>query len=288
MYRFSPWLEITRPKTLLVAIAVILLGQTLAFYDHQAVFSFTTAVLCFACCMSLQIAVNLANDYFDDKNGVDNAARLGPVRAIQQGSLLPQQVFYAIVFTCIMATISGLYLIALGGWPYVMLGLLSLAGVYLYSGGPKPIASIGLGEIAVFIYFGLLAVAGSYYLQTQQLHIAVFIAAAEIGFLVAAIMLVNNIRDIDSDSAAGKFTLATRLGVKASKQLYCVLIFLPSALLVLDVYQGYEMLVILPVQWFLCVNIFTRTGKQLNQQLGQTSACVLLWAVIYSGLLLVN
>ena len=285
MYRFSPWIEITRPKTLLVAIAVILLGQTLAFYDDQASFDFVIAATCFVCCMSLQIAVNLANDYFDDKNGVDNGARLGPVRAIQQGHLTARQVLNAIVFTCAIATFSGLYLIVLGGWPFVILGLLSLAGVYLYSGGPKPIASIGLGELAVFIYFGLLAVMGSYYLQTHVANYAVLVAASEIGLLVAAIMLVNNIRDIDSDSAAGKFTLATRLGAIASKRLYCCLIILPSALLFFDPYQGFEMLIILPVQWFLCVNIFSRTGKQLNQQLGQTSACVLLWAVIYSGLL---
>lgn len=288
MSLFSAWLESIRPKTLLVAIAVILLGQALAFHDDPVHFNVFIAVLCFVCCMSLQIAVNLANDYFDDKNGIDNAARLGPVRGIQQGSLSAQQVFYGIMFTCLLATMTGLYLIILGGWLYVLLGLLSLAGVYLYSGGPKPIASIGLGELAVFVYFGWLAVLGSYYLQTQVFKPAVLIAATEIGFLVAAIMLVNNIRDIESDSAAGKFTLATRLGVLASKRLYCVLIILPSLLLAIDTNQGVEMLIILPVQFFLCVNIFSRTGAQLNQQLGQTSACVLLWAMIYSGLLLIK
>jgi len=278
----SSWFLVTRPKTLLVALAVILLGQTLAWFDSPANFSVYIASLCMICCMALQIAVNLANDYFDGKNGIDGDDRLGPDRALQKGLISAAHLRLGILVMCFIAIVSGCYLIYIGGWPYVVLGVLSLLGVYSYSGGPRPLASHGLGEVAVFLYFGWLAVIGSYYLQTQVLTIDVFIPASQIGFLVVAIMLVNNIRDIASDRRAQKFTLATRLGVKASKHLYCFTLLLPSLLLLVDRYQGLVMLLLLPVQLALCITIYQRDGKQLNSQLAQTSMAVLLWGVFYS------
>jgi len=282
MTTLSSWFLVTRPKTLLVALAVILLGQTLAWVDSPLNFSFLTAVLCMVCCMALQIAVNLSNDYFDGKNGVDGDDRLGPDRALQKGLISAGHLRSGIIAMCMLAIVSGGYLLYVGGWVYVLLGLLSLFGVYVYSGGPRPLASHGLGEVAVFLYFGWLAVVGSYYLQTQQLVIDVFIPASQIGFLVVAIMLVNNIRDVVSDQRAQKFTLATRLGVKASKQLYCIVVLLPSLLLAVDSYQGIMMLLLLPVQLALCIAIYQRDGKQLNRQLVQTSMMVLLWGGLYA------
>jgi 1,4-dihydroxy-2-naphthoate octaprenyltransferase len=282
MTTLSSWFLVTRPKTLLVALAVILLGQTLAWFDSPAHFSVYIATLCMICCMALQIAVNLSNDYFDGKNGVDGDDRLGPDRALQKGLISASNLRLGIIVMCLLAIVSGCYLIYVGGWAYVVLGLLSLLGVYVYSGGPRPLASHGLGEVAVFLYFGWLAVVGSYYLQTQVLTIDVFIPASQVGFLVVAIMLVNNIRDVASDRRAQKFTLATRLGVKASKHLYCITMLLPSLLLLVDRYQGLTMLLVLPVQLALCIAIYQRDGKQLNTQLAQTSMAVLLWGVFYS------
>ena len=282
MTTLSSWFLVTRPKTLLVALAVILLGQTLAWVDSPVNFSFYIATLCMVCCMALQIAVNLSNDYFDGKSGVDGEDRLGPDRALQKGLISAAHLRLGIIAMCLLAIVSGCYLIYVGGWLYVVLGILSLAGVYLYSGGPRPLASHGLGEVAVFLYFGWLAVVGSYYLQTQVLAFAVFIPASQVGFLVVAIMLVNNIRDVASDCRAQKFTLATRLGVKASKHLYCFTVLLPSLLLVIDRYQGLLMLLLLPVQLALCIVIYQRDGKQLNVQLAQTSMLVLLWGGFYS------
>ena len=282
MTTLSSWFLVTRPKTLLVALAVILLGQTLAWVDSPVNFSFYIATLCMVCCMALQIAVNLSNDYFDGKSGVDGDDRLGPDRALQKGLISAAHLRLGIIAMCLLAIVSGSYLIYVGGWPYVVLGILSLVGVYIYSGGPRPLASHGLGELAVFLYFGWLAVVGSYYLQTQVLTFAVFIPASQVGFLVVAIMLVNNIRDVASDRRAQKFTLATRLGVKASKHLYCLTVLLPSLLLVIDRYQGLLMLLLLPVQLALCIVIYQRDGKQLNAQLAQTSMLVLLWGGLYS------
>lgn len=288
MTTLSSWFLVTRPKTLLVALAVILLGQTLAWYDSSHSFSFYIATLCMACCMALQIAVNLSNDYFDGKNGVDGDDRLGPDRALQKGLISATDLRFGIIAMCIIAIVSGGYLIYVGGWVYVLLGLLSLVGVYIYSGGPRPLASHGLGEVAVFLYFGWLAVVGSYYLQTQVLTVDVFIPASQIGFLVVAVMLVNNIRDVASDRRAQKFTLATRLGIKASKHLYCITVLLPSLLLVIDRYQGIMMMLLLPVQLALCAAIYQRDGKQLNLQLAQTSMVVLLWGVLYASDLIVR
>ncbi|MDX2319912.1 MAG: 1,4-dihydroxy-2-naphthoate octaprenyltransferase [Moritella sp.] len=282
MTTLSSWFLVTRPKTLLVALAVILLGQTLAWVDSPTNFSFYIASLCMICCMALQIAVNLSNDYFDGKSGVDGDDRLGPDRALQKGLISADHLRTGIIVMCLLAIVSGSYLIYVGGWAYVVLGVLSLVGVYVYSGGPRPLASHGLGEVAVFLYFGWLAVVGSYYLQTQVLTLDIFIPASQIGFLVVAIMLVNNIRDVASDRRAQKFTLATRLGVKASKHLYCITVLLPSLLLLVDSYQGLMMILVLPVQLALCVAIYQRDGKQLNRQLAQTSLVVLLWGALYA------
>ncbi|QUM85918.1 1,4-dihydroxy-2-naphthoate octaprenyltransferase [Moritella sp. 28] len=288
MNSLSSWFLVTRPKTLLVALAVILLGQTLAWVDSPHNFSFYIAILCMICCMTLQIAVNLSNDYFDGKNGVDGDDRLGPARALQKGLISAEHLRAGIITMCILAIVSGCYLIYVGGWIYVLLGLLSLVGVYIYSGGPRPLASHGLGEVAVFLYFGWLAVVGSYYLQVQVLTIDVFIPASQIGFLVVAIMLVNNIRDITSDRRAKKFTLATRLGVKASKHLYCITMLLPSLLMTVDSYPVLIMILVLPVQLALCIAIYQRNGKQLNLQLAQTSMTVLLWGILYSADLVIG
>lgn len=282
MTTLSAWFLATRPKTLLVALAVILLGQTLAWVDSPVNFSFYIATLCMICCMALQIAVNLSNDYFDGKSGVDSEDRLGPDRALQKGLISAEHLRFGIIAMCVLAIVSGSYLIYVGGWVYVLLGVLSLIGVYVYSGGPRPLASHGLGEIAVFLYFGWLAVVGSYYLQTQVLIIDVFVPASQIGFLVVGIMLVNNIRDIASDRRAHKFTLATRLGAKKSKHLYCLVILLPSALLIVDSYQEMLMALLLPVQFALCMAIYQRDGKKLNLQLAQTSMVVLLWGGLYA------
>lgn len=282
MTTLSSWFLVTRPKTLLVALAVILLGQTLAWFDSPVNFSFYIAILCMVCCMALQIAVNFSNDYFDGKSGVDGDDRLGPDRALQKGLISAAHLRLGIIVMCFVAIVSGCYLIYIGGWAYVVLGLLSLLGVYVYSGGPRPLASHGLGEVAVFLYFGWLAVVGSYYLQTQVLTFGIFIPASQIGLLVVAIMLVNNIRDVASDRRAQKFTLATRLGVKASKHLYCMTLLLPSLLLLVDHYQGLVMLLLLPVQLALCIAIYQRDGKQLNTQLAQTSMLVLLWGAFYA------
>lgn len=275
-----------RPKTLLVSIAVILLGQSLAWNDLQLeaslyFFSSSTALFCFLSCGFLQISVNLANDYFDGKAGIDQPSRLGPIRPSQAGTLSHQHLLTAIIGSSLIAVISGLYLVYLGGWLFLLLGFLSLAGVYSYSGGRTPLASNALGELAVFLFFGWLAVMASYYLQTFNFKFALFFPASEIGLLVAAIMLVNNIRDISTDQRAGKVTLAVRLGREKSSVLYCLCLLLPFLSIPFNPYFPWLNTVLFPLHFYLCWVIRKRSGSRLNTQLAQTSLVVLLWAVGY-------
>lgn len=275
-----------RPKTLLVSVAVILLGQTLAWHDLQLeagfyFFSSSTALFCFISCCFLQISVNLANDYFDGKAGIDQPNRLGPIRPSQAGTLSQHHLLMAIMGSSLIAVISGLYLVYLGGWLFLLLGLLSLVGVYSYSGGRMPLASNALGELAVFLFFGWLAVMASYYLQTFNFTFALLFPASEIGLLVAAIMLVNNIRDISTDQRASKVTLAVRLGREKSIFLYCVCLLVPFLSIPFNPYLPWLNTVLFPLHFYLCWVIRKRSGSVLNVQLAQTSLIVFLWALAY-------
>lgn len=289
-----------RVKTLTVALAVVVLSQSLAWYDiqslqylslHGQALDYFLALIILTCCLFLQISVNLANDYFDALSGIDSSQRLGPQRATQSGLIKPKMMRIAIFTTTIIACVCGLYLISKGGWVFFFLGLLSLFGVYAYSGGKKPLASLGLGEVAVFLYFGYLAVMASYVLQTENFNSRLFLPATQIGLLISAIMLVNNIRDIDSDKVAGKNTLAVRIGGLYSRRLYCILIIVPFLLIPFDHYQPYLNILLLPAGIFLCTKIQQTKRSQgalFNQRLGQTSLLVLAWSVLYSCSLVIK
>lgn len=274
-----------RPKTLSVAFSVILLGQLLAWFDLKNIpdnsISPLIATLCLLCCLFLQISVNLANDYFDHISGIDGENRQGPKRAIQSGALTINSLKQAIFGFTLLAMLSGSYLIWIGGWVFFLLGCLSLAGVFLYSGGKYSLASRSLGEIAAFLFFGWLGVIGSYYLQVKSFSWELLIPASEIGFLVAAIMQVNNIRDITTDQLAGKITLAYRLGPSKSRGLYTGFLFLPFVLLVFNPYSPWLNAYLLPLHIGLAWMIYKRTGTQLNTQLAQSSLLVLTWALGY-------
>lgn len=277
-----------RVKTLFVAFSVIIVGQSLAWHDlkqiNNLLFDPYLALIILICCLFLQISVNLANDYFDALSGVDTAERLGPQRAVESGKITPSTMRNAIFVTTSIASLCGLYLIFKGGWSFLFLGLLSLFGVYAYSGGKKPLASLGLGEVAVFLYFGYLAIMASYVLQTHVFNTQLFFPATQMGLLIAAIMLVNNIRDIQSDALAGKFTLAVRIGDQPARWLYCAFIAMAFLLIFIDRYQPYYNFLLLPAGIFLCTKIQQQKtqGAAFNKYLGLTSMLVLAWSLLYS------
>jgi 1,4-dihydroxy-2-naphthoate octaprenyltransferase len=172
----------------------------------------------------VQVAVNYANDYFDGVRGVDTAQRVGPRRAVASGDASPSAMKRAIVLALLVAAAAGMALAAAVGWELLLVGGLSFVAALGYSGGPRPYASAGLGEVFVFCFFGLVATVGSAYVQDEHIAAVAIIAAVPIGLLASAILMVNNLRDIATDTAAGKRTLAVRLGAARSRGAYWVML----------------------------------------------------------------
>jgi 1,4-dihydroxy-2-naphthoate polyprenyltransferase len=221
------WLAI-RPRTLGASLLPVLVGSAVAFDAGQA--SALVAALCGVAALSLQIATNLANDVFDFLRGIDDATRIGPRRVTQSGWLSPRAVLSATALAIACATAAGIHLVVIGGLPILWIGLASIATAIAYSGGPVPLASHGLGEIAAFIFFGLVAVCGTAYLHLGAVPELAWWAAVPVGALVSCLMLVNNLRDRETDAAAGKRTLAVRIGAPATRALYVMLLALAYAI----------------------------------------------------------
>lgn len=213
------WVEAARPKTLAAGVVCVLVGTAAA--RHFIAWRFAAALLA---AVAVQVAVNYANDYFDAVKGVDSGDRLGPRRVTAAGLVTPAQMRLAVAAALAVASVPGLALAAAIGPQVIVVGILSFAAALGYSGGPKPFASLGLGEVFVFVFFGLVGTIGSAYVQTERLLALAAIAAVPVGFLASALLLVNNIRDVDTDAAAGKRTLAVRTGVTRARALYVVLI----------------------------------------------------------------
>ena len=283
----NPWILASRPRTLPAAIGPLLVGNTLALHLEQ--FSWLIACTSMLCALLLQIAVNLANDYFDFKSGIDTQERLGPIRVTQSGLLAPEKVRNAMIVCLVLALSVGSLLIYHGGWPIALLAAASILGALGYSGGPYPLASHGLGEVAAFIFFGLVAVVGSYYLQASDTSIAAWLLGSAIGLFNAAVMLVNNTRDIPTDTKAGKFTLAVRIGEGQSRVLYQALVYLPFALIIGGFLMG--LLPGLPVLLGGLSLILARklnsefsqtSGEALNPLLGQTAKLTIIFSTLFS------
>jgi len=218
----SVWVLAARPKTLTAAAAPVLVGAGLAA-AHET-FALLPVLAAFAGAILIQIGTNLANDYYDFVRGGDTADRIGPVRVTQAGLIPPKHVWRGMVVVLAAAAVVGIYLVFVGGWPIVWIGTASLVCAVVYTGGPYPLAYHGLGDLFVFVFFGLVAVAGTYWVQALAVPGDVFLAGAGIGSLSTAILVANNVRDLRTDAAAGKRTLAVRLGRNASRVEYAILI----------------------------------------------------------------
>ncbi|MFA0415011.1 1,4-dihydroxy-2-naphthoate polyprenyltransferase [Vibrio renipiscarius] len=222
------WLDAARPKTLPLALVSILTGSVLAFSHHH--FSLSVALLAFITATLLQILSNLANDYGDAVKGTDNEARLGPTRAIQSGAVTPKTMRQAIIINIVFTVVAGLILVlhALTNWESILaflgLGLLAILAAIAYTVGNKPYGYVGLGDISVFIFFGLLGVAGTFFLHTGIVDPSLALPAIGCGLLAVAVLNINNMRDIDNDALCGKRTVAVRLGQYRAKQYHVVLL----------------------------------------------------------------
>jgi 1,4-dihydroxy-2-naphthoate polyprenyltransferase len=218
------WLMAARPRTLPAAIAPVLVGTAAAvqWVGHLPRWGAFVAALIGS--IFIQIGTNLANDYSDAKRGADTADRLGPVRVTSSGLVTPQRVMRATWIAFAVAVACGIYLATVAGAVILVIGAFSIAAGVLYTGGPRPYGYAGLGEVFVFLFFGLVAVNGSYYVQLEQLDALPLGLSISIGFLATAIIVVNNVRDLETDRRAGKNTLAVRIGRDGAVNLYRLLV----------------------------------------------------------------
>lgn len=224
------WLLAARPKTLPLSLSPVIAGLALALAEQGGLTLGIAAVTLLAAA-AIQIGTNLYNDAADFERGTDTLARLGPPRATAQGWFKAQEVKRAAHLMFALAFVLGLILLARGGLPILLLGLASLAAGYAYTAGPRPIAYGPFGELYAWAFFGVAAVAGTYYLQTLRISASAWVAGAALGALAAAVLLVNNYRDLETDLAAGRRTLCALLGRARARPLYATLVLLPIPLL---------------------------------------------------------
>lgn len=286
------WLLAARPKTLPAAVGPILVGAALALAD--GVFQAGPVLAALLCALLLQIGSNFANDYFDFFKGADTHERMGPTRVTSAGLLTPDAMRWGMVVIFGAASLVGLYLIWEGGWPIFIAGVAALVAAIAYTGGPFPFGYYGLGDLFVFIFFGLVAVCGTYYVQAHTLPATVISAAVPPGLLITAILVVNNLRDLETDRRANKRTLAVRLGRRGTQLEYLLLVlfaYLTPLWLWLGAAQKPWVLLpwlTLPLALLLLRAVFTAQGKILNSTLAGTARLSLLFSILFAGGLLLS
>jgi 1,4-dihydroxy-2-naphthoate polyprenyltransferase len=290
------WLNAARPKTLPAAVAPVLVGTAVALNQASTLPRIGGFIAAMLASILIQIGTNLANDYSDARRGADSTDRLGPVRITSAGLATPGRVLWAAWLAFGVAIILGLYLAWLAGPVILLIGFLSITAGTLYTGGPKPYGYAGLGEIFVFLFFGLVAVNGSYFVQLETVNGGTFGLSLAIGFLATAILVVNNIRDLDSDRRAGKMTLAVRLGRERTRIVFRLCLAL--ALVALSVTAAFDPalagslagLVAVPIALRADRAVQTRTdGPSLNRALADTGLALAIFAVSASaGVVLVG
>lgn len=282
---FKLWLLAIRPKTLSMAIAPVLAGTALA-WNEQQLFNLAPLLFTLLAALLIQIGTNLYNDVADFERGADSADRLGPRRVVAEGLISAMRVRHAALLSFALALFLGLYLVYLGGWPILLIGLLSLVAGYAYTGGPHPIAYGPLGELFVLLFFGVLAVAGSAYLQTGAWSRVALFSGFVIGLPAAAALLVNNYRDLETDSRAGRRTLVSLLGRDYSRRLYLILILIPIALspILIPDEQLFLPMLALPLAMFIIYQFWhSPIDAGLNRVLALTAQYQLLFAILLAS-----
>jgi 1,4-dihydroxy-2-naphthoate polyprenyltransferase len=272
----NPWILAARPRTLGAALIPVVAGGALAI--SISAFDPLVSALTLASAVLIQIATNFFNDALDHVKGADTAGRLGPTRVTSAGLLPARRVMTGAFLTLALAALFALPLVLRGGGIILLLGLLSLLFAYAYTGGPFPLAYLGLGEIFVILFFGLIAVAGTFYLNTLAFSVAAILAGLQIGLHSSVLLAVNNLRDLETDRAANKKTLAARFGLNFARRENASLVIAPFILGLAWLPLGYLWafllpLLTLPLAWWLARACLTATpDRQLNQLLAQAAA----------------
>ncbi len=281
------WLLAVRPKTLGAALAPIMIGTTVAFTEGKEHAGAALAALLGA--LLIQIGTNFSNDYFDFIKGADTEERLGPVRATQAGLVTPQAMLKNCVLVFGLAILVGIYLVYRGGWPIVIIGILSIASGILYTGGPMPLGYLGLGDLFVLIFFGPVAVGGTYYVQSLEISEVVILAGFGPGLLATALLAVNNLRDEPTDKKVGKRTLAVRFGPGFVRAEYL-------AAFALALILPFVLALRTDAHWFACLSALIIIpggsairqitsgvkGIELNETLAVTGKLIIIYSVLFS------
>jgi len=281
------WVLAARPATLTAALVPVLVGTAVAEVSGGVRLGPALAALFGA--FMLQITSNLANDVFDHEKGADTHERLGPTRAVQAGLLTPRQVRAGMIATIVLAFVAGIYLTTIGGWPIVIIGLSSILAGVAYTGGPYPLGYHGLGDVFVMIFFGFVAVCGTVFVQTGAVPTLGWLASVPVGAIATAVLVVNNVRDRETDVKAGKRTLAVRLGRRAGVAEYGALILLAYvAPVVAVVALGRSPLALLPLLTLpLAIRLWrtlaTTEGRPLNACLVGTAKLLLFYGVLFAA-----
>ena len=280
------WLLAARPRTLPAAVAPVLVGTALA--GSEDTFRVLPFVAALVGSTFIQIGTNLSNDYSDARRGADTEERLGPVRVTAGGLMPPRRVLIGTYVAFGVAVAAGLYLAAVSGWELLVVGAVSILAGVLYTGGPRPYGYEGLGEFFVFFFFGVVAVVGSYFVQTEEVRWEAFALGVPVGLLAAAILVVNNVRDVDTDRRAGKRTLAVKLGRERARVLFTAMVvisFLVPPLLVPALSPWVLLaLVALPLAPPLIRTVSTRTdGPALNGALAGAGRLLAVFSLLLAA-----
>ena len=282
-----------RLRTLPAAIAPVLVGTALAGYI--GVFHPLRFIAALIGAIFIQVGTNLSNDYSDARRGADTEDRLGPVRVTAGALVPPKRVLVATYVSFGVAVLAGVYLVAVAGWELLLVGAASILAGVLYTGGPRPYGYEGLGELFVFLFFGIVAVAGSFFVQVKHLDWEAFALAVPVGLIAAGILVVNNVRDIDTDRRAGKRTLAVRLGRERTRRLFALMVY--AAYLLAPVTWLFGPLtawLLLPWLTLPLAAMVVRTvrnhtdGPSLNETLARTGMLQLAFCMLLAGGLLLS
>lgn len=280
------WWTAIRPRTLSIAATPVILGSALAWADGATPL-WPVLLATLACALLIQVGTNLHNDVADFQRGTDRPDRVGPLRVTAAGWVQPGSVRLAAQASFGLALVLGLYLVAQGGWPILLAGIASLLAGWSYSGGPRPLSHTAWGEVFVLVFFGLVAVAGSHWLQGGESLLDAVLCGAMVGLPAAAVLLVNNFRDVESDSRSGRRTLAARLGDAGSQRAYAGMVLLPMALAVVLALHGRPGALLaglaVPYAWSLLPRLQRGNGgAALNTLLGATAKLGLMLGVLLS------
>jgi 1,4-dihydroxy-2-naphthoate octaprenyltransferase len=284
------WVLASRLKTLTAAISPVLVGVSLAI--HNGEFQPFIALMTLLAAVLIQIGANFANDVYDFLNGSDREDRLGPTRATQSGLIPPEDMKKGMWLVFALAICVGFYLASIGGWPIVWIGLASIASAIAYTGGPYPLGYHGWGDVFVFVFFGIIAVPGTYYLQSGFVSYDSILFGIPLGALSTAILIVNNLRDADTDIKSGKRTLAVRFGKTFVKIEYIIMMMVAFVIPIYilqfwDELSLYIILFLLPISVRLIQSLYNETGISLNPVLVNTAQFLFHFSILLSiGLIL--